>query len=408
MTALAQPTRSAGRRELIIALLSVLMSAASSGPNYVLPDYLLAIQAHYGLQVSQLGFIPGGESLAIGIGCLLTGFFLRRGHGRAILIAAAVCVIGDMASLVARDFVSIAAVRMITGLAGEGPLYAISYMVIAASLNPDRVLGIAVTAIALAGAAVLMVEGPLTHALGPAAVLLPFAVVSAMMLVWVLRDKSIVMVKQSIDTPSEKLEIRGGLDKGALAIIVSIVLLMAVVSALWAFIGTAAEAAGARPEDIARAISVGIVFGLAGSIVPAVIGNRFGRILPVTLCGLGLILGCVLMVSGGSFMRVAVASAVVQFSWGMNAVYMLTGLVARDNGGRYTSVGAVAQMLGMALGPPIFGSFISGFGYVNLPFLAAAGALPGLALFVLGSASWTRVAGWRLFRQFARTNNSPT
>lgn len=380
------PLPSARRTEFAIFVLAALLAIVSSGVNYVLPNYLLGIQAHFGMRTDQLGFIPGGESLAIGVGCILTGLFLRGGHARAILAAAAVCLIGDLISLFAHDFVSIFAVRVIVGLAGEGPLYAISYLVIAAAANTDRALGIAVTSVALFGAAILTIEGPLVHAVGPAAVLLPFSIVAAGVLAWVAQDRSAVRVQLSSKVVAEEGG-RAGLDKGALAIILSIILISGVASASWAFVATAAEAVGTPPGDIAKAVSAGIVLGLAGSIFPAIFGNRFGRNFPIALCSISFILACALLVSGSGFIRVAAASMVLQFCWGMTAIYQMSGLVARDISRRYTPFGAVAQMAGMALAPPIFGYFIAGYGYRNLPLLVALWAIPGMLLFIWGSRS---------------------
>jgi predicted MFS family arabinose efflux permease len=381
------PDPSARRTEFAIFVLAALLAIISSGVNYVLPNYLLGIQANFGMRTDQLGFIPGGESLAIGIGCILTGLFLRRGHARAILAATAICLIGDLISLFAHDFVSIFAVRVIVGLAGEGPLYAISYLVIAAAANTDRALGIAVTSVALFGAAILTIEGPLVQAVGPAAVLVPFSIVAAGLLAWIAQDRSAVRVQLSPKEVAEEGGRRAGLDKGALAIILSIILISGVASASWAFVATAAEAVGTPPGDIAKAVSAGIVLGLAGSIFPAIFGNRFGRNFPIALCSISFIIACALLVSGSGFIRVAAASMVLQFCWGMTAIYQMSGLVARDVSRRYTPFGAVAQMAGMALAPPIFGYFIAGYGYRNLPLLVALWAVPGMLLFIWGSRS---------------------
>lgn len=372
------------RRDLSLNIVVALMSVVGTGVSYVIPYYLLGLQSSYHLPVGQLGFIPGSENLCIGIGCILTGFLLRKAHARAVLIAAALCVLGDLLSLSARDFVSIFAVRSIVGLVGEGPLYAISYMVVGAALNPDRTLGVAMTALGVFGAGILMFADPLAQVAGPAAVLLPFAA-AGVALVWLVwRDVAIVRVRPAAD-PRPETRHTGRIDMNALAIIASVVLLTGLVCAMSAFTGTAAQASGVHPADIGQVLSIGLILGLVGSVVPAIIGNRFGRLLPVALCSLGLIVACMLLVSGGGVVSVAAAAMIIQFSWGMNAVYQLSGLVSHDTTGRYATLGAVAQMAGMAVGPPVLGAFIAAFGYSNLPLLAAGVCVPGLALFILGS-----------------------
>jgi hypothetical protein len=55
---------------------------------------------------------------------------VRRIGWRTVLAATLVCVAGNLLSIFVTDFPSVLAVRALTGLLGEGPLYAMSFAVL--------------------------------------------------------------------------------------------------------------------------------------------------------------------------------------------------------------------------------------------------------------------------------------
>jgi len=372
------------RSDFSITILGTLLLLSAGGRSYVQPKYLFEVQEHYGLLVSQLGLISGLESLAAGIGCILAGVFQRHANERIIIAFSAVCVLGSVASLFARDFQSIIAIRTLVGLLGEGPLVAIAYRTLGSAPNPERALAIATTMLGVAGALILWIEKPLIQTFGPGAILLPFGMVAAVSVAWMLRERSPSGIRPLVSAQRVVFQLGQGSLKPGLLILASAVLLSGAASGMWTFTATAAGASGANSEVIAHALSVGIVFGLGGSLIPAVLGARFGRILPITLCSVGIIASGVLVGLNGSFLSIAIASMVLQICWGTNSVYLISGLVSRDIGGRLVPFAAIAQIAGAAFSASIFAWFIKAFGYHNMPYAVAAGALPGILIFVLG------------------------
>lgn len=389
--------RLAASPDFAITMLGMLALLVGMGKSYVQPDYMLALQQHYGLQIRHLGSIAGGENLAIAIGCVAGGLFQRHVTGRVMLGLAAICLIGNVASLFARDFQSIMVLRIITGLLGEGPLAAMSYKIIAGARNSERALAIAVTAEGVMGSIVLWIEPPLIKIAGPAAMLLPYGLTAGVIVLWMLRTGR-------LPTPHAHEQSVSGADRGngnsllpPLVILSSIVVLTAAASGMWTFTATAAGSIGATADVIARALSVGTFLGIAGTILPAFVGNRFGWSVPVAICSLGTILSAWLLMMDGSFLTIAASSMVLQTFWGMNVTYMATGLMERDVHGRFVAFASIASLGGSAIGASIFGWAIDAYGYAAMVPAVAVGSVAAVVLFVFGMMFRAGGAGfgWR-------------
>ena len=367
-----------------IAALGVLTMLVGLGKSYVQPDYMLALQQHYGFQVRHLGWIASGENAAIAIGCIAGGLFQRHVTGRVMLIVAAIAMLGNFASLFARDFQSIMALRVITGLLGEGPLGALCYTVIASARNSERALAIAVTAEGVMGSIVLWLEPHLVKIAGPTAMLLPYGLIAGVIVLWMALGGRVPHPGEKHASATLGERGAGASIAPALIILTSIVVLTAAASGMWTFTATAAGSIGATPDVIARALSVGTFFGIAGTILPAFVGNRFGWSIPVVICSLGTVLSAYLLMQDGSFLTIAASAMVLQTFWGMNVTYMATGLMQRDIGGRFVAFASIASIAGSAIGASTFSWLIDAHGYGAMVPSVAAGSVAAALIFVVG------------------------
>ena len=375
--------------ETRLVFLGTLLAICSSGPFFVAPDYLSALQGLHGFSLAQLGYVSGLESLAIGVACAATGFALRRIGWRVMLAAAAVCIAGDVLSIFATTFPSVLAVRTLTGLLGEGPLYAISYAVLGSAANPDRAFGVGVGAVAVVAAVVIALEAELSHLFGAAAVLAPYVGVGFILAITVAASRPTSTIKSS-ESPSREVYARAG------SILASIILWTAAAAAFWAFTSTAATTLGVTEATISKALSIALVVGLIGLIIPVVMSHKVGRVTSVFVATAGLVLSCFLFFSGHALFQLAVALSVLQFCWNVAAVYQLAGAATVDRGGRFSAFGGVAQIAGTALGPLISGSALGRFGYGVLPLAVTAIAIVAFVLFAVAVRTRTPNQGrWR-------------
>ncbi len=361
-----------------LMIIGTLLYICGGGPTYVMPAYLDAAGQVLKLNDGQLGLLSGAESLGIGLACVLTGLLVRRVNWIVVVVAAALCVLGDVLMTLCPDFQTLTLVRFATGFGGEGPLYAISYIVLAQAIRPHRAFGVALTGVALVAAATLHFQTQLGAVFSDAGPLAPCAAAAILAALMVAQSRSIgLKSREAADETAPTAAIR----YDAVAILLSLAIWSAAAGAFWAFSETAAGAVHVAPATIAEALSIGIIAGLAGAAAPIVLGERLGQVPPLALATAGLIIASLLFFASSDLLRLAVAVSLVQFCWNIATVYQLAGLAGVDPDGRYSALGAVAQLAGLALGPAVAGLLIGPMGYnaVTLVLIVCAGI--GLALF---------------------------
>jgi predicted MFS family arabinose efflux permease len=362
-----------------IAILGSLLALCSFGPFYVTPNYLLALQTVHGFSLDQLGYISGAENFLIAIACTVAAFNVRRIGWRMVLAAALVCVAGNVLSMFVTDFASVLAVRALTGLLGEGPLYAMSFAVLGSAANPDRAFGIGFGAVAVGAAIILAAEGAIDRLLGPAGVLVPYAVLALILAAVSAFWREVSGIGIPVDRTGPSVRLR------ASAMLASIILWSTAAGAFWAFCGTAAGVLGLDETAVSGALAIALTVGLGGILIPIVLGDRLGRVIPLIASTAGLIVACFLFFETSRFLQLAAVLTLFQLCWNIAAVYLPAGIAAIDSTGRYSAFSAVAQIAGMALGPALSGPALVRFGYGFMPFAAAVIVLGALLLFVTGA-----------------------
>jgi hypothetical protein len=114
--------------------------------------------------------------------------------------------------------------------------------------------------------------------------------------------------------------------------------------------------------------------------------------LPLLFGTSGLILSCFLFFSGSTLLQLAIALSMLQVCWDIASVYQLAGIATLGWGGRFSALGAVAQIAGMALGPTLSGAALGRFGYGFMPLAVAGVAAAAFLLFVAATRASTTAA----------------
>ncbi len=369
-----------------LTLVGTLLYVCGGGPTYVMPDYLSAAGRALRLSGSQIGWLSGDESLGIALGCILAGWLAARMNWLVVVAAAAVCVAGDRLFVVSPDFRTLLLDRFVTGLAGEGPLYALGYIVLSSAARPHRAFGVALTGVALMAAATLYGEGWLGGVFGDAGALAPCAGAAVILAVLMAWSRSTGAAPHSAANEAAA-KVAPPVRYDAVAILVSIAAWAGAAGAFWAFSETAADAVRVAPAVIAEALSIGVIAGLAGTAAPILLEVRYGRLAPLAVATIGMVGASVLFFASTDLLRLALALALVQFCWNLATVYQLAGLAGVDPDGRYSALGAVAQLAGLALGPAVAGLLVAPLGYSSVTLVLTVGVAVGLALFWL-AARW--------------------
>ena len=345
-----------------------------------MPAYIGAATSLYRLSGQQAGLLSGGESLTIAASCMVASLLISRVGWKLLAACALFCILGDLASNIAHGFHQLFAIRLLTGLLGEGPLYACSYAVLGMARKSDRAYAWALILSVVVGAAMLAAQ-PALQRLASAGLLLPFVVASAALipaLRW-LPALGAPADHQRTDEAARPTHESHGL-------LLAIAVWFGAPGLCWAFAEAVGTSRGLPVAQVDQALALATVFGLIGLAAPVVFEDRFGRVVPVLVATVIVIAAAVASVAASHFAALVAALSLFYIGWNIASVYQLSALAKSDSTGRYAGLGALAQLVGLSVGPPIAGALLDRIGYAAIPICVAAFSGIGGVIFV--GARW--------------------
>ena len=135
-------------------------------------------------------------------------------------------------------------------------------------------------------------------------------------------------------------------------------------------------AAGVTEQGVANGLTISQFLGIAGAFTAAMLGNRIGRSMPLTVGILAGAASLLFIIGEFDFMVYAVAVGVYNYAWNLVHPFLLASMASFDRRGRVVVYAVAMQMIGLAIGPYLAATVISEGVYVNVNSL-------GIALFVL-------------------------
>jgi len=345
------------------------------------PYMIAALQAALGADVLTASWIVTATLLATAI----TGLVVARlCAGPRRLAVARIGLVIAAAGFGVAAFVPVPALvvgGLIAGGIGAGGAVASSGAALAAFINPERVAGVN----GLANRAVITVILAVVPVIGlaPASVFGVLAGFSLAMLAttaWLPAAPILAPVASDADATSVTGPSAGSrrVTVAGLALLVCFALWAVSEDSLWAMAGVmGAEQAALTPEGLGLALSGATAGGILGAILITVVGNRFGRALPLAIL---LATGGVLKIVE-STVTDPTAFIVVFIAW--NTVYAIAFLyfvstaAALDADGRWSGPLLAVYLVGSALTPVIGAALVEAFGF------AGFGIVLGIASFAL-------------------------
>ena len=141
--------------------------------------------------------------------------------------------------------------------------------------------------------------------------------------------------------------------------------------AFWTYAALVGTWHGISESAVAAHLAAAQVAGLAGALVPVVLGARLGRRWP-TVVGLALGLVPALVFHGEFTERVYLyAILMYNFGWCMTHPFLLGIVAAYGQSGRYVTFAVAGQKLGLALGPSLAAMVLARGNYGDVFALAA-------------------------------------
>ena len=332
----------------------------------VQPGFVQGLVGYLGFDDQGAGYTASAEMFGLAATTVLMTFIAHRLNWRkVILVSVLIMFFANLASAFVSDLNVFIALRFIAGL-GAGSLVSLGFAAIGLTSNPDRNFGLMITWVLVYGALVLWLM-PLTYELtGMTGVLLFFALfpLSALPFIKYLPASGEDQVQSDIVETSLPRQFK----------IMALVAMLAYFTAqgvVWAYLFLIGTAGGLSEQAVANGLMLSQFAGIGGALLAAVLADRFGRSIPLAvgiLCGAA----CLYFIVGKfSFLVYATTVIAYNFLWNVTHPYLMAAMSSFDARGRVVVYAVAMQMIGLAIGPGIAATVISGGTYVNVNILGA-------------------------------------
>lgn len=317
------------------------------------------------------GFLASTEVAAMATASLLTATLLGRFSPRSLaLTGVALVLTGHSITAEFETLVQIAACRALAGFGG-GMLYAAACATIARLGNGERRFAVAMVVQGLFAAMLLALLPIAIGAYGTRGLFVSLAVL-ALAAVPFLASYSRATEKQSASDSAGQSKGFGVPYYVGAMLMVPVVLVATLEFSMWSHTERLGVRLGLAGQEIGLILSIGTVFGLLGGVTAAVIGTRYGRLLPL-LAGFTLQMAAsVVCILADSPMAYAVAYTI----WGAAIFFVIPFLFGTasilDSRGRWAAAASGMLLIGQMSGPMLSGWMVHLQGYGGLLWMMVA------------------------------------
>ena len=332
----------------------------------VQPGFVQGLVEYLGFDDQGAGYTASAEMFGLAATTVLMTFIAHRLNWRkVVLISVLVMFFANLASAFVSNLDTFIVLRFIAGL-GAGSLVSLSFAAIGLTGNPDRNFGLMITWVLVYGALVLWIMPMAYELTGMTGILLFFA----------LFPLSALPLIQYMPASGED-QLQSGEAGTSLAPQFKIMALAAMLAyftaqgVVWAYLFLIGTAGSLSEQAVANGLMLSQFAGIGGALLAAVLADRFGRAIPLAVGILGGAACLYFIIGEFSFLIYATTVIVYNFLWNVTHPYLMAAMASFDARGRVVVYAVAMQMVGLAIGPGIAATVISGGSYVNVNILGA-------------------------------------
>ena len=317
----------------------------------MLPLYLGTAQDARDLSGTQLGLINGAFFLGYNVLAFSAFAWIRRwSWRRACLVATPIALAALAAGALSSSFVVLLFTSIAAGAAFSA-LYGIGATAIGDTTNPTRWYGVKITLEGAFGALLfLILPNTLVATYGFA------GLVAGMLIASVILLPLFFFLPHGGPASNQASEIRGnGTTVSVTLFLVGIFLFFSGETTIWAFVERLGSSAGFNADALGTLLSLALVAAFSGSLVAAVVADRFGNVLPLILACLLFLAALFVLTDYSNFQFYRIGALTVMFSVGCGISYAVSEVARQDPDGRFVVLTVPAIGLGAMLGPGVAG-----------------------------------------------------
>ena len=346
---------------------------------------------HLHLDLSQNGWVLAAEQFGGAAGALL-GYWIatRIRWSYSIIVSCMLAATVNIATAYIRGFDALLLARFISGLTSTAA-YTVALYFLAQTANPERVFGTLMVLQTSFFSIDAMILPPLNERFGYG-----IAVGSASL--WFLGALiAAFWLPAGADTMNRPAAIHqrqaGARPLVGAAALLGAFLLQLSIFAVWGFLERIGRGDGLSEEQIGYAIGIGVLGGIPGGLLPAVIGERFGRLSMIVLSGVMLVSSYVALSGMLHMTGYLLWIGIMNIGWVLGLAYYMGLTVRHDPDGRMTRLMPFSQILSAGVGPACSALATGDQQLARIFVIACAAATLGVALVLATSATAVRSLG---------------
>ncbi|MFK7734042.1 MAG: MFS transporter [Pseudomonadales bacterium] len=334
---------------------AIYLSVIGAAVFIVQPGFVQGLVEIYSFSEQQAGYIASAEIWGLALTTVLLALGGHRVSWRLILKASIIVfALGNFASLLTQDFTLFSSMRFLAGM-GSGGLVSLTFTIIGLTKRADHNFGYLIMGVLTYGALGLWIMPWALETIGMHGIIIFFALFGLSGLPFVAHTPD--SGQEQLQVEADAIDLSGMLRWFAIVAMFTYFFAQGVI---WAYLFLIGLNGGVSEQGVANGLMLSQFLGIAGAFIPAVLGNRFGRIVPLTI---GIIGGSVVLYAlYGEFtaMIYAVTVCIYNFFWNMTHPFLLAAMASFDQHGRVVVYAVAAQMLGLAVGPAFAATLLEG------------------------------------------------
>ncbi|MEJ2531977.1 MAG: MFS transporter [Halioglobus sp.] len=364
-------------RSLVAAIALTVIAMAAF---LVLPLYVGAAAESLGLSQQQLGFLASAVFAGSALSSVAMMFLVRRLPWRRTAASALLLLLVPMCASLFVDDIAVFMLLQALAALGSGSAYSLALTALADRRHPDRAFGFSVAAQVAFQVVGMLLLPQLVARAGIDGILGLFI---AMELAGLYLVRWLPDAGRSLPAPVEKMAV---VTFPVLLALFGCFFFFFNVGAVWTYIERMAVLEQFSAQQIGSGLAIGVFFGIPGALLASWCGDRFGRVVPLTVGAAGTVIALAMLTSGMSFTTYVLAVAIYNFVWNFSLAFQYAAVNAVDPGGRGVAAAPAFHGAGVAVGPAFAALFVTATSLGAVNIVGAIGAVTSLLLFIAAIA----------------------
>ncbi len=361
----------------VAALVSMLSFAAA-------PVFLGVYVDILGFNLSHAGLVVSAETIGLALGSVVSSLFLARpGLNLKTVVIACLVVLASaqIASSIAHDVFPLGLARGVSGFVA-GIIYSAGGIYISGLSHPDRPYAIYYGILFVAGPLGLAIVPSLIPVIGLNGIFIAYAVCIFLSILAMLKYPKYRPHTDHQDQPDTRPH--GFVPSGGILLLLGAVTINFICNGgIWVYAERIGAGTGISSDNLGLLLSAAMLCGLLGSALVSVIGDKAGRLGPITIAHIALVGSMIWLYAKPQAWGFFGAIAVLNIAITVLTPYILAQLAQADDTGRSVVLGTVAFSMGYGLGPGAISLLLKGNDFTFAFIISAIGFIISLLMICL-------------------------